>query len=62
MIRSLFIPLLSLSLIISGPKSLALGDFDGEVGGFWWLVDSEDLLISQITSLGFSAELSEITE
>jgi len=50
MIRSLFIPLLSLSLIISGPKSLALGDFDGEVGGFWWLVDSEDLLDTSLNT------------
>jgi hypothetical protein len=50
MIRSLFVSLLLLSLIISAPKSLALGDFDGEAGAFWWLVDPEDLLDTSLNT------------
>ena len=50
MIRLLIVPLLSLSLIISAPPSLALGDFNGEAGGFWWLVDSEDLFDTSLNT------------
>ena len=44
MIRSSLVLLSLIGLIIAGPKSQALDNFEIEAGGFWSLVDTVDLL------------------
>ena len=48
MIRSSLVLLSLIGLIIAGPKSQALDNFEIEAGGFWSLVDRVDLLDPRI--------------
>ena len=48
MIRSSLLLLPLIGLIIAGPKSQALENFEIEAGGFWTLVDTVDLLDPRI--------------
>ena len=48
MIRSSLVLLSLIGLIIAGPKSQALDNFEIEAGGFWSLVDTVDLLDPRI--------------
>ena len=55
MIRSSLVLLFLLSLIIAGPKSQALDNFEIEAGGFWSLVDTVDLLDPRIKTSALGA-------
>ena len=55
MIRSSLVLLFLLGLIIAGPKSQALDNFEIEAGGFWSLVDTVDLLDPRIKTSALGA-------
>ena len=55
MIRSSLVLLSLIGLIIAGPKSQALENFEIEAGGFWSLVDTVDLLDPRIETNALGA-------
>ena len=55
MIRSSLVLLSLIGLIIAGPKSQALDNFEIEAGGFWSLVDTADLLDPRVETNALGA-------
>ena len=55
MIRSSLVLLSLIGLIITGPKSQALENFEVEAGGYWSLVDTVDLLDPRIETNALGA-------